>query len=262
MFKHLLVWFILAACCFFAPTGRAQEETDKEAHSPDLAREKLVKLVEIKSTISKEQSDWDTEKKLLSDLVKLREQEIEKESEVVAVAEKRVEDITKKKAAFAKELKERRKWRQDFAEKVASLEQSLIPNLGYLPEPVKNEVKDAITRLESSEPKTIDQLQARFRDIAAILNEYNSFNREIKTFTEIREVDDEKLEVEVLYMGMTQAWYVDRTGKRAGIGIPTASGWVWESKPDIAQQVRKAIDVQSKRETPAFVKLPIQSGSN
>ena len=256
MLKHILALAIVAVS-FPLSNAKAQAKDDDALPAPDLVREKLVKYVEIKKTISKEEADWQTEKELLSDLIKLREQEIEKESEIVAVAEKRVDTITKKKSAFAKEIKERSKWRKEFAKTVSSLEKSLIPNLGYLPAPVKKEVKDAIERLESDEPKTIDQLQARFRDVAAILNECTSFNKQIHTYSEIREADGEKLEVEVLYMGLSQAWYVDRTGKRAGIGRPTAEGWVWESKPKIASQIRKAINVQSKRETPAFAKLPI-----
>lgn len=260
MLNHLLFSAITMVAIHSAMLVSAQEPADPQ--SPDLTREKLVKMVEIKQMISKERSDWDTEKKLLSDLIKLRKQEIEKENEIVGLAEQRVKVIDDKKIAFANEIKEREQWRNEFADTVNALEQSLVPNLGYLPPPVKKELKDAIDRLQSEEPKTIDQLQTRFRDVSAILNECTKFNSKIHTYTEIREVEGEKLEVEVLYLGLTQAWYVDRTGRRAGTGTPTETGWVWKSRPAIAAQVRKAIEVQSKRETPAFAKLPILNGQS
>lgn len=240
-------------------TDTSTPNTQPQPQSPAITQEKVVKLIEVKKLISKEAANWEMEKQQLTDLVELRKKEIEKVAEIVERSQQRITDVEEKSNALDTELKQRETWRKDFGATVTALEDSLIENLGFLPPPVVGEVSDAIERLKDRKD-TEEDLQTRFRDIAAILNECTTFNAKIHTYTEVREVEGERLEVEVLYMGMHQAWFVDRNGKRAGVGVPSKDGWVWQSVPSIAAQVRKTIDIQAKRESPEFVKLPFSNG--
>ena len=69
-------------------------------------------------------------------------------------------------------------------------------------------------------------------------------------------------EVDILYLGMSQAWYVDAEAKYAGYGVPGETGWVWTEDNSIATSARSAIDIQARRATPAFVKLPLARGTS
>ena len=67
-------------------------------------------------------------------------------------------------------------------------------------------------------------------------------------------------EVEVLYLGLNQAWYVDPSDRFSGQGIPGAEGWTWKQDNRLASSVRSAIEVQTRRAVPTFVELPLANG--
>lgn len=226
-----------------------------EATSPAVAVEKVSQWVLTKKAIAKESAEWEQEKQMLSDLIGLREHEAEQMNEVIDLAKDRVADIEKKSSDLKGEEQKRQAWRKRFEKRVTTLEDALIPQIASLPNPVTNKVLNAIERLRDRDDD--GDLQGRFRDILAILNECIAFDSQIHSAPEIHEIDGRKIEVDVMYLGMKQAWYVDRTNKIAGIGIPGKEGWVWRPDASIAGKVRNAIDIYSKKEAPAFVKLPL-----
>ncbi|MDF1813625.1 MAG: DUF3450 family protein [Verrucomicrobiales bacterium] len=241
----------LVLCCL--TVSFAQEDD-----GPAVAREKVVQWISTKKTIAEESAKWQEEKAMLVDLIELREREAGQMDEIINEAKERVSDIENKTSSLKKEETDRKAWRSQFARRVSALEDELKAKLPYLPPPVKSKMFDAVERLESSGDE--DDLQARFRDILALLNECISFNSQITSLPEIHEIDGNKVEVDVIYLGMKQAWYVDRTNKYAAIGVPTKDGWVWRADSSMAGKVRRAIDVHSKKEPPAFVELPILGG--
>ena len=64
-------------------------------------------------------------------------------------------------------------------------------------------------------------------------------------------------EVEVIYLGLARAYYADRSGN-AGIGVPGAGGWDWESRPDLHGQVTNALAQLDKKRPPEVVSLPLK----
>ncbi|MDF1754407.1 MAG: DUF3450 family protein [Verrucomicrobiales bacterium] len=241
--------------CVTLGIASSQDVAVSPSDGPGVAREKVAQWVSAKKAASQEEAQWNQEKQMLTDLIALRDRESEQMAEVIELAQERVADIEKKSADLKGEEQKRQAWRGQFEKRVTSLEDSLIAQLPYLPEPVKNKVYDAIERLEDREDG--GDLQGRFRDVLAILNEVIAFNSQIHTLPEIHEIDGQKLEVDVMYLGMKQAWYVDKTNRKAAIGLPGKNGWVWKEDPAIAGKVRSAIDIQMKKEAPAFVKLPL-----
>jgi len=66
----------------------------------------------------------------------------------------------------------------------------------------------------------------------------------------------ETKEVTTLYIGLSQAFYL--TTNDAGCGEPSANGWVWKSKPELANTVRKAVNaVQDNSANARPVELPL-----
>ncbi len=127
------------------------------------------------------------------------------------------------------------------------------------PPPLRDKAGEAITRLEDPQPDT--PLQNRYRDVLAILSEVGNFQGVITIDTELREIDGAQVEVEVLYLGLAQAWYADRTGKNSGSGRPSPEGWIWTADASLAGRVREAIAIQRKLAPPAFVGLPFTATS-
>ena len=81
-----------------------------------------------------------------------------------------------------------------------------------------------------------------------------NFHNSITLDTDVRTIEGAEREVDIMYLGLTQAWYVDKTGKFAGYGIPTAAGWQWKEERALAGPVRNAINIQSRQASPAQVR--------
>ena len=71
-----------------------------------------------------------------------------------------------------------------------------------------------------------------------------------------REVRDGQ-EVEVLYLGLARAYYLDRKGN-AGVGVPAAAGWQWTEDKSIAGEVEKALAELDMKRPPELVELPVR----
>ena len=92
----------------------------------------------------------------------------------------------------------------------------------------------------------------------ALLSTAGRFNRSLTLAEETRTLDGgKKVSVDVLYLGLSRAFYAARSGELAGVGIPQKDGWEWKAQPEIAEDVRVAIAVYRKDKQPQLLKLPI-----
>ena len=109
------------------------------------------------------------------------------------------------------------------------------------PPPLREQLDAAVERLES-EDRPAAPLQNRYRDVLAVLIEAGNFQSRLTLDTELRELDGETVEIEVLYFGLASAVYIDRSGETCGIGKPGNDGWTWTPQAGLATSVRKIID--------------------
>jgi hypothetical protein len=73
---------------------------------------------------------------------------------------------------------------------------------------------------------------------------------------DVREVASERREIDILYFGLSRAWFCDRSGSYGGIGKVTDKGWEWVDDNRVAAEVRKTIDVHRRDLPPELVELP------
>ena len=236
----------------------SQEEAAEPATSmtppPSVVQEKVREWVRVKKQISAEQADWEAEKLSLADLNALRQKEIANLDELVTAAGSRLEAAEKQRAellAEEEDLRGRRQVLEDAIERNETVLRALIPRF---PPPLRAEVDESLARLEAADPEAT--LQDRFRDLLVVLGEAEQFDDTITIDAELREIGGENVEVDVLYLGLARAWYVDRNGRHAGTGVPTDAGWEWTENPSVAAAVRDAIAVRRKETAPAIVPLP------
>lgn len=245
----------IAIALAFAIASQAQEVTP----DPALLQKQTAEWIETRRLISAESAAWETEKATLADLNTIRQRETQQLGEFVKAAGERVTELDEQKKKSATEKANLQQWRKNFEDEVAALEAQLKPLLPAFPAPLRDKIGDAIARLES--PAEDVALQNRARDVLLILQAAHEFQNEITLASEVRDLDGEKREVEVLYLGMSQAWFVDASGRYSGSGAPGDAGWVWKAEPGLAASIRQAIEVQKRAATPAFVDLPFQNGT-
>lgn len=221
---------------------------------PATVQEKIREWVKTRKQIAQEAADWEAEKRSLADLNDLRKKEITQIDAFIAAAGERLQDAEKQRTELLAEEESLRTWRASVEERIVKLEANLRAQLPKFPPPLRDKAGDAIARLEDPQPDT--PLQNRYRDVLAILGEVGNFHNTLTIDTELRDFDGAQIEVDVLYLGLAQAWYVDRTGRHAGIGRPGAEGWQWTDDASLAGRIRDAIAIQRKLAPPAFVGLP------
>ncbi len=250
----LLAIFLLGH--FSVSSSRSQESQSAEnAQSAEPIQKMTSEWIQAKKLISQEAAAWKSEKATLSDLNAIRTKEIEQLNEFVKAAETRVTELSEQRKKSTEEQANVRKWRSEFDAKFTTLEASVKVLLSGFPSPLQEKIADASQRIR--EPEKDRSLQDRVRDVLLVLQAAREFDSNFTVVTDIREVQGAKREVRVIYMGLSQAWYVDDSGTLSGHGIPTKDGWQWTEDRSIASAVRKVIDIQTGEATAAFVTLPL-----
>jgi hypothetical protein len=241
---------------FAADAGQAQDAALPKAAE---VQQKLEQWVQAKQLISRESSDWEEGKATMLQLKEARKLEIAQLQEFAEAANQRIAEIEEKRALFQADEKDLKTWRSSLEGHIAAQETQLAKLIPRFPPPLREKVEESLLRLESPDPQS--PLQNRTRDILLVLQAYLDFQNTLTLDSEVREIDGKKHQVDILYLGMSQAWYVDSSGSYSGYGRPGAAGWVWTDEPAIAERVRSAIEIQRRRESPAYVELPIGTKS-
>lgn len=243
---------VLLAVASVAPLASAQDAA-KPVTAESLEKT-ADRLFQAQKATSSEAAEWQQQRKLFTELIEIRKAEIAKIEASTSEARDYVEQVRERSTELTTEEQERKRWRRDFEQQVAGLEERIRPVLPMLPKPLRDQVGQSATRLEQPAPEA--DLQERFRDVLAILAAVQDFSDKITIATEIREIGGRETEIEVLYLGMNQAWYSDRAGKVAGTGRPDPSGWVWEEDASVGRKVREVIAIHRKELPPAMARLP------
>ncbi|MFC7338334.1 DUF3450 family protein [Haloferula chungangensis] len=239
-------WILWLAAAL--PVWAAEAEPDAQVVE---LRETISKIVDVKSQASEEKIDWETRKAEMSELLSLHRHELELLSEELEKAGTSAGGYDEKKREAEAELETLKAARRVASEAVVRNKDRMLALSKLFPQPLANETEVERTALEEWEPG--DEARDGMQAILGMVTKAEQFNRRV---TRSKEERDGR-QVEVLYLGLSRAYYADRRGN-AGVGEPAKDAWVWVSKPDISGEVVKAFDELDKKRPPEVVKLPVQ----
>jgi len=215
----------------------------------------LKHWVETRRLIGEERARWEEEKATLESLNRLRETEIAQLGEFIEAGGERVAELAARLEESTEEEETLKEWRRALDRRLLQLEEALRERAHRFPPPLQRQTQEAMGRLEERDPSR--PLQQRARDALLVLEAVATFHHAITHDVELREIDGEAREVDVLYLGLSQAYYVDRSGNHAGRAVLDASGWQWHEDKALASRVRRALQVHQRETPPAFVDLPL-----
>ncbi len=254
LYSSPLVRIVFAASALWPLAGlRAQQPAPPAA----VVQEKVREWVRAKQAISAEASEWEADKESMSRLNEVRQKEIERLDRLITAAGGRVKDAETELGELRAEKTALGSRRKQLETEVAELESTLRTTAPSLPAPLQEKLADVLARLEH--PSSDASLQDRWRDVLLSLGEAGRFERAITVYPEIREVGGKQVMVDVVYLGLAQAWYADQSGSHAGIGRPGPKGWTWKEQPALHSRVREVIAMQRKEKVPGFVALPVEA---
>jgi hypothetical protein len=215
------------------------------------------KWVEVQESISETRSEWAVEKEFLNEEIRLLSEEIAALEEKSGRLAGEIEQAEKDLAQFTNKVEVFKQAAGQVEVAVGDFEAGLWQLHPSLPEVLKEAIQPLMSRLPREEAPTNPGLGERMQAVVGVLSQVDKFNGALTVVPELRKSPEGKeVQVQTLYLGLAQAWFVGVDGSFAGHGIPTAAGWDW-TPGAIAKQVKTAIDVQQNAGVAQFVDLPV-----
>ena len=234
-----------------APAAPSNESTLQDT------RTALGKWIETQQIIAKERKDWQQGKEILLSRLDLVKKEIASLKEKVQQAEASVAKATEKREALLAENATLKAADAQLATAVATVEGDVKKLFAALPSPLQTKVQPLYQRMPTETTTARVSTAERLQNVLVILNEVHKANSEVTVNYEVQTLaDGRRSEVQALYIGLGQAYYVSADGE-AGIGRPASDGWRWEARNTIHGDLTVALDILQGKHTPAFVPLPV-----
>lgn len=221
----------------------------EEAEVAEL-RATIAKIVETEALTSRERSDWEARKAVMSELLALHRKELELLDEELASAGGSADEFADQKQEKLEEIERLKDARDAVRTAVAAARPRMLALVSRFPEPLAKEVETDRLKLEGWEVEK--EPRPALQAILSMVGAAEQFNRRVTRSIEIRD----GREVEVLYLGLARAYYWDHNGQ-AGVGTPGAEGWEWRAQPELADGVASALDQLDRKRPPELIGLPV-----
>ena len=215
-----------------APAGDAKSPTLEET------RLTLSKWIETQQIISKERNEWQQGREILQGRIDLVGKEVGTLKDRIVQAETAVKESNRKRDELMAQNAQLKETGAQLVSAVTALEEKVRRLAKIAPEGLAKKLEPLLQRVPTDPATTRVSVAERFQNVLGILNELNKANSEISIAFEIRKLaDGSSSEVQVIYVGLGQAYYLSPRGE-AGIGRPGDNGWTWE--PPRSRRVRSS----------------------
>ncbi|MDW7979102.1 MAG: DUF3450 family protein [Verrucomicrobiales bacterium] len=229
-----------------------------EGESAD-ARPVLEQWVQTRQLISKTRSEWQSEKDAIEQSILMFERELRNLTDQLANVSTNRTRADEEREAVLDQQRELNAALERARELAAVLEQRVRALAPAFPAPLLDKVQPLINRIPADPAKAKAGPVERLQNVVSILNEADKFNAAVTVVSELRkDTTGAEVQVETIYVGLAQAYFVDKSGRYAGVGAPSANGWQWFERPELAERIRKAIAVYKNAVPATFVALPVQ----
>ena len=233
--------------------------------SIEVTRTALAKWVEAKRTISAEREAWRKGKQTIGAQIDVVKREIESLNKRIAEAKKSIADAETKHGELDRERADRTKVSESLVARIDSLEERTKKLLPRVPEALATKVKPISQRLPNNEEQQKAlSLSVRYQNVIGVLNAIDKWNRVVTLNSELRELGTGRsVEVQVLYIGLGQAYYCGGIGKDGkaslgGVGLASPKGWMWREANDLAPAIQRAVGIYNNEGLAKLVQLPVQ----
>jgi hypothetical protein len=251
-------WLLFRLTIFtawLAAAGQAAEVPPSLAET----RSTLEQWVQTRQLISKTRSDWDADKETLAQTTALYERELKSIAEQMSKVSTNNAQVEKERLAATATQSELEAAAEQARTLVAGLEKRVQEIAPSFPPPLAEKLASSLKRIPADPANTKMSGLERMQNVVGILNEVDKFNAAVTVVSEVQKNSSgAEVQVETLYLGLAQAYFVDKAGEYAGLGTPAATGWEWTANNALAGKIQKTIAMY-KNATPAdFVSLPVQ----
>ncbi|MCC5807996.1 MAG: DUF3450 family protein [Opitutales bacterium] len=252
MKKRLLLGLAVA---FAAPGMASAQNPEQVRERIEGTRTTIEQMVRVRTTLSETRRDWEIYQETAQRRIDLFRSERDDLRLRLEETEARTTEAERRIAAIREDIDAVRAANRSIQEALPGLEARLREIAQYFPRPLRNRTERLIGQLGRSQ-----QASDRMAVVVGLLNEADRFNSLFTVDVDERRLDDgEIVSVDVIYIGLAFAYYVDREGNVAGYGVPADGGWEWTEQTELVGPVRRAVEFYAGRVKPAqAVRLPVR----
>lgn len=255
---HMIRSFLNIVAFALIAVAEVRGQGSEQEHDIAGSRELIRQWVQTERLISEEKTAWQIEKQQMSDLLNIYQKEMKLLDEELSVAGASAELVDENKEKLEAGLVQYREARQMLREAMGRLLPRIKKLVKRFPDPLLEELDADLDFLNS--PEALESPRDVLKSMIAVLNAAGRFNRTLTLADETRTLaNGKRISVNVIYLGLSRAYFTAETGALAGFGMPSdTEGWSWAEAEGIAEQVRKTIRVYLKSEQPQLIDLPVQ----
>ncbi len=222
-------------------------------------RAALEQWVQTRQLISKTRSDWESDKETLSQTVALYERELKAIAEQMSKVSTNNAQVEKERLAATTKQNQLDAALEKVRSLVAGLEKRVQELAPSFPPPLAEKLSASIKRIPADPTNTKMSGLERMQNVVGILNEVDKFNAAVTVVSEVQKnPSGAEVQVETMYLGLAQAYFVDKAGDYAGVGTPSTTGWHWTPHNQLAGKIQKSIAMYKNAAPADFVSLPVQ----
>jgi hypothetical protein len=213
--------------------------------------------IETRRAASDAKNQWATEKELITASIRMFERELDdlRQRQDSLGGQSEVVDREQRELEEEKHLLDEATRRM--AELATTLEGRLRALTPQFPEPLQRRIEPLLGRFPETPGDTRMTAAERMQNVVTLLSEAERFNASISVESEIRRnAVGLEVQVETLYLGLAQGYFVGEEGRFAGVTVPTGSGWQAIERSELGPRIRKAIAMYRNQQPAAFVALP------
>jgi hypothetical protein len=222
----------------------------------DQLKQNVEHWINLKKEISTVQNEWLTDRSIIErelSIAKIEKEELRDELKTVS---KQQEDIGKNIESLINRKTELENAVNGLIPVLDKAEKDILTFKPYIPEPLYPSLKKEFESIANL--KNRDDIIDRLRNLVSLYLKIETMEHETHLVRDIFTIKDgTKVEMQVLYIGLSQAFAVSSDGKNAQIGKPAESGWEWRDRSEFAAEIQKAILVYSREVPPEILNLPI-----
>ncbi len=235
-----------------------QEPQDSKV---ELTRAAMEEYVTLRGAIGKERARLAEDKEFLEDQIAILTEQVRMERAAVDALKGEIDDTSARTAELELEEQGLKAATAALEEVIGGLEARAQGLVTLMPAPLReNEVFSAlVSGLPKDAAETKLSLSSRFVNVTGILDAADKFNADVHVANENRELGNgESVNVDVLYLGVSLAFYVNQDGAIGGTGRPGPEGYVWRQDDAAAPAIQAAIAMKEGDSAAAFVQLPVK----
>ncbi|MDA3799101.1 MAG: DUF3450 family protein [Kiritimatiellae bacterium] len=221
----------------------------------EILKQNVQHWINLKAEISNATSEWASQKAILErelSIVELERSELETELQTVS---KQQENVGNEIDMLITQKAELEKAINGLKPVLDKAEKDILELKKYIPAPLYTSVKKDFESIAVIKNK--NDLISRLRTLVSLYLKIETMEHETHILREIFSIKgNQKVEMQVLYIGLGQAYAVSSDGNNALVGKPSADGWTWVNSPNIASEIQNAILIYSRERSPTIVNLP------